>query len=79
MQRKSVDWFVKWVNVLKNGPSKICRRQPLKDFTWSILEYLDPNVTLALYEFKFYFEVLTSIYVIEIFVDEIMDVIAFLL
>ena len=23
----------------KNGPSKICGRQPLKNFTWSILEY----------------------------------------
>ena len=36
----------KWVKVFKNGPSKICGRQPLKDFTWSILEYLDPNATL---------------------------------
>ena len=23
----------------KNGPSKVCERQPLKNFTWSILEY----------------------------------------
>ena len=29
-----------WVNVFKNGPSKICGRQPLKNFTWTILEYL---------------------------------------
>ena len=28
----------KWDKVFKNGPSKICRRQPLKSFTWSILE-----------------------------------------
>ena len=28
--------------VLKNGSSKIYERQPLKDFTRSILEYLDP-------------------------------------
>ena len=50
----------KWVKVLKNGPSKICGSQPLKNlkrcplpkqtrlsssnFTWSILEYLDPNI-----------------------------------
>ena len=36
--------FVKiiWVEVFKNRPSKICGRQPLKIFTWSILEYLDP-------------------------------------
>ena len=55
----------KWVKVFKNGPRKICGRQPLKNvkgygllqavplqnfkrlysanFTWSILEYLDPN------------------------------------
>ena len=37
----------KWVKVFKNGPSKICGRQPLKKFTWSILEYLDPNVCLV--------------------------------
>ena len=37
--------FHKWVKVLKNGPSKIYGRQPLSsiNFTWSILEYLDPN------------------------------------
>ena len=36
--------FVKivWVELFKNRPSKICGRQPLKIFTWSILEYLDP-------------------------------------
>ena len=28
---------------IKNGPSNICGRQPLKNFTWSILEYLDSN------------------------------------
>ena len=41
----------KWDKVFKNGPSKICGRQPLKylmsdgllNFTWSILEYLIPN------------------------------------
>ena len=32
-----------FVKVFKNGPSKICGRQPLKKFTWSILIYLDPN------------------------------------
>ena len=32
-----------WVKVFKNGPSKICRRQSLKSFTWFILEYLDPS------------------------------------
>ena len=25
--------------VFKNGPSKLCGRQPLKNFTWPILEY----------------------------------------
>ena len=29
----------KWDKVFKNGPSRICGRQPLKNFTWSILEY----------------------------------------
>ena len=33
----------KSVNVFKNGPSKIFRRLPSTNFTWSILEYLDPN------------------------------------
>ena len=27
---------VKWVKLLKNGKSKICGRQPLKNVTWSI-------------------------------------------
>ena len=30
--------------VLKNRPSKICGRQSLKTFTWSILEYFAPFV-----------------------------------
>ena len=30
------------VKVFKDGPSKICGRQPLKNLTWSILEYFDP-------------------------------------
>ena len=34
-----------WVKVFKNGPSKICGRQPLKHFRWSILEYLDPYIS----------------------------------
>ena len=29
---------LKWDKVFKTGPSKICGRQPLKNFTWSILE-----------------------------------------
>ena len=28
--------------IFKNGPSKICGRQPLKSFTWSIIEYFVP-------------------------------------
>ena len=28
----------RWDKVFKNGPSKICGRQPLKTFTWPILE-----------------------------------------
>ena len=31
-----------WVKVFKNGLSNIYGKQPLKNFTWSILEYLDP-------------------------------------
>ena len=31
----------------KNAPSKICRRQPLKNFTWFILEHFVPNATFA--------------------------------
>ena len=33
----------KWDQVFKNGPSKICGRQPLKNFTWSIFEYFFLN------------------------------------
>ena len=31
-----------WDKVFKSGPSKTCGRQPLKKFTWSILEYFVP-------------------------------------
>ena len=37
---------IKWDKVFKNEPSKICGRQPLKNVTWSILEYFVPNVNL---------------------------------
>ena len=40
----------KWAKVFKNGPSKICGRQLLKKFTWSILEYLDPNGHLRFFQ-----------------------------
>ena len=36
-----------WVKVFKNGPSKICGRQLLKNFTWSILEYIDSHYPSA--------------------------------
>ena len=35
-----------WGKVFKNGPGKICGRQPLKNFTWSILEYFAPYLNL---------------------------------
>ena len=35
-----------WDKLFKNGPSKICGRQPLKNFTWSILEYFVPHIVL---------------------------------
>ena len=31
-----------WNAAFKNGPSKICGRQPLKNFTWFIYEYFVP-------------------------------------
>ena len=31
-----------WDKVFKNGPRKICGRQPLRKFTWSMLEYFVP-------------------------------------
>ena len=37
------------VQVFKNGPSKIYGRQPLKNFAWSILQYLDPYVNVGIY------------------------------
>ena len=38
----------KWDKVFKNGPSEICWRQPLKNFTWSILEYFVPNLLILM-------------------------------
>ena len=31
--------------VFKNGPSKIFQRLPSTNFTWSILKYVDPNLS----------------------------------
>ena len=44
--KKRIDNFHLYLRdkVFKNGPSKICGRQPLKNFTWFILEYLDPFI-----------------------------------
>ena len=33
-----------WGKVFQNGPSKICGRQSLKNFTRSILEYFVPYI-----------------------------------
>ena len=41
-----------WVKIFKNVPSEICGRQLLKNFTWSILEYLDPYKTRKDFEMK---------------------------
>ena len=36
---------------LKNELSKICGRQPIKNFTWSILEYLGINISSNMADF----------------------------
>ena len=36
--KKLTSRFDIWGKVSKNGPSKICGRQPTKRFTWSILD-----------------------------------------
>ena len=33
-----------WDKIFKNGPSKFCGRQPLKNFSWSILQSFVPYV-----------------------------------
>ena len=43
------------VNVFKNRPGKVCGRQTLKSFTWSILEYLYPNDMIILDKITAYF------------------------
>ena len=37
--------------MFKNGSSKICGRQPLKNVTWSILDYVGPNFTWPILEY----------------------------
>ena len=53
---------IKWVKVFKNCPSKIYGREPLKNFTWSILEYLDPSKGLSMVRFitDFFFNILVQ-------------------
>ena len=41
-------WILIWVKVFKNGPNKICGRQPLQNFTWSIPEYYEPYIVLKI-------------------------------
>ena len=41
-QSRDINFKVIWVKVFRDGPSKICGRQPLKKFTWAVLEYPDP-------------------------------------
>ena len=40
---------------IKSGPSKICGRQLLKNFTWSTLEYFAPNKNTFFYEARHLF------------------------
>ena len=49
--KKRIDNFHLYLRdkVFKNGPSKICGRQPLKNFTSSIVEYLDPFILRSLF------------------------------
>ena len=46
---------IKWDKVFKNRPSKICGRQPLKNFTWSILKNFVPNHSNLSFSNVFYF------------------------
>ena len=41
---KYLFWSLKGVKVFKNEPSKICGRQPLKNFTRPTLEYFVPFI-----------------------------------
>ena len=43
---KNEDFHNIWDKVFKNGPTKICGRQSLKNFAWSILEYSVPFLNL---------------------------------
>ena len=40
--------YVIWDKVFKNGQSKLCGRQPVKNFTWSFLECFAPNIPKGL-------------------------------
>ena len=37
--------IIRQVKIFKSGSRKICKRQSFKNFTWSILDYLDPDVS----------------------------------
>ena len=44
VSERLLQYTIIWGKVFKNGPSKICGKQPSKNFTWSILECLDPFI-----------------------------------
>ena len=40
-----------WDKVFKSGPTKICGTQPLRNFTWSTLEYFVPSLAAQFAEY----------------------------
>ena len=68
----------KLICIDKNGLSENCERQPLKNFTWSILEYLNPiltNIFNEMQEYYFFKTELLFSYVINVNFEDKMDMI----
>ena len=50
--------------ILKNGPSKICGRKLLNDFTQSVLEYFVPNSVTVYFQHAHTYGILTMSFVL---------------
>ena len=52
----SAKYIYMWEREFKNEPGKICGRQPLKNFTWSILQYFVPCMCIFILKKTHYLE-----------------------
>ena len=69
----SIECYYTWDKELKNGPSKICGRQPLKNFTWFVLDYFVPYLHILFWHFFDFRQKNVCIYKFIYLFDEVLN------